>query len=925
MRGRALLIATSHYGQDPQLPALRSPAADAEGMRSVLADPRIGGFDVTLCLDSPCQSWRAHIVDFFSRDARDELLLLYISGHAVKDRSGKLYFAAADTRTDRLLATAIPASFIYEALSSGPRRPVLLILDTCFSGAFATGIKAAARAVNFADYFGEGASVAVLSASGAIQHALGDSATQPAQPSLFSRHIIDGLRTGKADQDGDGDVSLGDLFGYVSHEVRGDTGNQIPEKWYFGVGADLVVASNPRPRPGKLPPDISELLDDSRAEVRALAVGKLERLLRAKPVPVALAARHALRQLQGDDSRKVSDAAAAVLRRAAERRALPTVPAPSRSAGRPPARREPSAARGSSTTGVSQQSAESLVARGRLAMARQRRNHGARLLLQAFARADKPPSPEAHAWLIEAGEAWVAAGRSSRALRAFTLAHSLSSTRASADPSSVPWQRCLALGLEKMGEALIAQGNLRGARERFQGALNIREKRAEADSRDTLSQRELAASHVKVGELQTAQGDPGGALESFRAALALSEKLALADPTNPAWQNDLAIVHHRIGETLRAQGDLPESLESCQTALTFAERLVAKDLRNMTWQRELAVIHRGCAETLRLQGELDAALRSYQAALDISKQLVISDPTHTLWRRDVAVASRGKGETLTAQGDLAGGLRSYKAALAISETLASADPSNTLWQRDVARSKTLVRQIALKNKIGVLAARAERQAQGDAAASSLPAVAARDPASPRSTLSARAGSAAAPVAGGQPVSDSPASARVPAVQSAQVPAQSPMRSSQASGPAPARTDRPALGGESAAAAQGRGGALWQRVLILGVACYYAGIPWVTGFLGASTPLIAAEEVVRSLVGGSVGLFLHRVIVYCQEEPWHDRVRFWRSFLVVPLPVLIGLGVAVAVPFPTAMLGVDTCLGIAGLLCAFGVLEGRLRG
>jgi type I restriction enzyme M protein len=137
-RGRALIIATSQYS-DPRLHRLAAPSADAVGVREVLSDPLRGNFDVTECLDKPCQTWRQTIVRFFNASP-SELLLLYISGHGVKDRAGKLYFAAADTHLDELLATGVPASYIQEAVGSSRSRRVVLIFDTCYSGQYVRGL-----------------------------------------------------------------------------------------------------------------------------------------------------------------------------------------------------------------------------------------------------------------------------------------------------------------------------------------------------------------------------------------------------------------------------------------------------------------------------------------------------------------------------------------------------------------------------------------------------------------------------------------------------------------------------------------------------------------------------------------------------------------------------------------------------------------
>jgi photosystem II stability/assembly factor-like uncharacterized protein len=346
MRGRALLIATAHYS-DPQLAALPSASVDATGLQEVLSRPEIGDFAVTACLDSPSHEWRQRIEGFFSDAGRDETLLLYITGHGVKDKDGRLYFAAADTRLERLLATGVAASFIQEASSTSRSRRVLMIFDTCFSGAFARGfqLKADSQAVNAGEYFRESTGRVVITASDAIQYSLagGESSSvgnEPdtlAQSSLFSRHIIEGLRTGKADIDGDGLITSEDLFRYVAGSVQGETRTQRPQRWAFGLDGDLIVASNPLPRPGKLPQDVIDFLEDSRAEVRMLALGKLERLLAAQSMPLALAARQALARLLDDDSRAITHEAASILQKGGATTAASGAPALAEPSRSPPA------------------------------------------------------------------------------------------------------------------------------------------------------------------------------------------------------------------------------------------------------------------------------------------------------------------------------------------------------------------------------------------------------------------------------------------------------------------------------------------------------------------------------------------------------------------------------------------------------------
>lgn len=315
MSRRALLIATSQYS-DPQIATLHAPGADAQGLREVLSDPRIGSFDVSECLDAPGERWRHRISDFFLDAARDDLLLLYISGHGVKDRNGKLYFAASDTQLNRLLATGISAGFIQEAAQTSHSRRVIMIFDTCFSGAFAKGFQHRGDSpINAGEYFQDSTGMVVITASGALQYALEDNSVQSiGAPSLFTKHLIHGLKSGDADSDGDGQVTSEDLYRYVRNEVKAQTQAQRPQRWAFGLEGDFVVASNPNPRAGELPEDIVALMEHPLPELRLHAILRLDVLLGSKSMPTVLAARMALERLASEDeNRIVSGGAAAAL------------------------------------------------------------------------------------------------------------------------------------------------------------------------------------------------------------------------------------------------------------------------------------------------------------------------------------------------------------------------------------------------------------------------------------------------------------------------------------------------------------------------------------------------------------------------------------------------------------------------------------
>ena len=59
---------------------------------------------------------RREIERLYRRRRRGDLLLLYYSGHGIKDDFGDLYLAVKDTETDFLGSTALKATFVREQL-----------------------------------------------------------------------------------------------------------------------------------------------------------------------------------------------------------------------------------------------------------------------------------------------------------------------------------------------------------------------------------------------------------------------------------------------------------------------------------------------------------------------------------------------------------------------------------------------------------------------------------------------------------------------------------------------------------------------------------------------------------------------------------------------------------------------------------------
>jgi hypothetical protein len=132
---RSALIVAADDHTDPELWRLRASASDARALAGVLGDSAIGGFEVRTLLNQPAHEINLAVEELFADRRPDDLLLLHVSCHAIKDESGELYFTAADTKVRRLASTAVAADFVNRQMSRSRSRRVVLLLDCLYASA----------------------------------------------------------------------------------------------------------------------------------------------------------------------------------------------------------------------------------------------------------------------------------------------------------------------------------------------------------------------------------------------------------------------------------------------------------------------------------------------------------------------------------------------------------------------------------------------------------------------------------------------------------------------------------------------------------------------------------------------------------------------------------------------------------------------
>jgi hypothetical protein len=317
----ALVVATTSYA-DPVLRKLRSPATDATELAAVLADPAIGGFEVTTVLDPTAQQLRIAVHDFLDARGPEQLVVVYLSCHGLTDLRRRLYFAATDTYKARLAATGVESSWLLDRLNECRPRSQVLILDCCFSGAFARGGKGAEDFDLRDQLVPAGRGQAVLTASNAREYsfegdlggAVGLGETAPG--SVFTSALLEGLRTGAADADRDGWITVDEAYDYAFREVRAASAAQTPQRWLDAGEGHIVLARNPagaQVMPVSVPAALRAAIESPYPYVRLGAVDELADWLASGEPSRQLAARQILEDIANKDTPRVAAAARLLL------------------------------------------------------------------------------------------------------------------------------------------------------------------------------------------------------------------------------------------------------------------------------------------------------------------------------------------------------------------------------------------------------------------------------------------------------------------------------------------------------------------------------------------------------------------------------------------------------------------------------------
>ncbi|TQN32587.1 AAA domain-containing protein [Haloactinospora alba] len=227
MTRTAVLIGTNTY-DDPAYANLRSPTADVDAIDTALRDN--GHFDERKVLIDPTYAEASSILEEVLNGMPDDLVFISISGHGVKNKRGRLHLALRDTSKKLLASTGLSAEKLQRMLEDSRVNSKLLLLDCCYSGAFADGFTTrddGDEGIDVEREFLNGEGTYVLAAAGSGQEAKeGDNSTKPT-PSPFSAAVARALAGEGPDGNGDGWIDTSDLYQYVHRQVDSLGGQRV--------------------------------------------------------------------------------------------------------------------------------------------------------------------------------------------------------------------------------------------------------------------------------------------------------------------------------------------------------------------------------------------------------------------------------------------------------------------------------------------------------------------------------------------------------------------------------------------------------------------------------------------------------------------------------------------------------------------------
>jgi len=186
------------------------------------------------------------------RAGKEDMVIIFFAGHGAteKDASSpdgdglEKYLLPVDAELEDIYTSAIPMREISHIFRRIKSERIIFIADACYSGASGgrtvnvSGIRSSLSEA-FLDRVASGKGTIIITASGANEVSM---ESEEFKHGIFSYFLLEGLK-GKADFDGDGLVTIDELYPYVSDNVARASGQEqhpvkkgtVEGRFVFGV------------------------------------------------------------------------------------------------------------------------------------------------------------------------------------------------------------------------------------------------------------------------------------------------------------------------------------------------------------------------------------------------------------------------------------------------------------------------------------------------------------------------------------------------------------------------------------------------------------------------------------------------------------------------------------------------------------------
>ncbi len=256
----AVVVGIGDYRHAERIAPLRFATRDARAVAETLTNPAVCQFPPNqVVLLSNHEATRDQIVHRLSnwlptQGRGTELAFIYFAGHGMVHTLGgheEGYLLAHDTDPDDLITRGVAMSDVAHWIDAIQAKAVVVCLDCCHAGKVLA--KGGAHREGTRDMELRPSLLAGMAGTGRFLIASCNEGQRSFESTdlghgLFTYHLLQGM-AGAADRDGDGQVSVAELFAYVSRAVAHEARTRFQEEqtpWTTAVYSDEVYLSRPR-------------------------------------------------------------------------------------------------------------------------------------------------------------------------------------------------------------------------------------------------------------------------------------------------------------------------------------------------------------------------------------------------------------------------------------------------------------------------------------------------------------------------------------------------------------------------------------------------------------------------------------------------------------------------------------------------------